>query len=295
MPLRFLLIILLSMVSVARADMILLLSDDKASVTGVAKAIQAAYTEKIEIHNLGGNRNRENEIVQAIQDSSRRQVVAVGLLAAQLARQRLSSKQVVFCQVLNVEEFDLVTPWMRGVSGIPSLTQQFAAWKLLDPGLRRVGVITGRHARYMLEEAEAAARSNGLQLERIEVASDRAVVFAAQDLNARKIQGLWLAPDSSILSQRAILDIMSYSAKNNLQVLAFSPSLLKEGALLSASADFDEIAHVVLDRLRKTAAPAATAEAVAPLGLARIIISGSAASRFGLSVPAKLREQADVQ
>lgn len=297
MRLRFLLIILLLIAGPARANMILLISDDKGAVAAVAKAVQASYVGKIELHNLGGNRSRENEIAQAIQNSPSQQVVAVGLLAAQVARQRLSAKQVVFCQVLNVEEFDLVTPWMKGVSGIPSLAKQFAAWKLLDPELRRIGMITGRHAKYMIDAAEAAARNNGLELEHIEAPSDRAVLAAAQELREKRIQGLWLAPDSSILSQRAILELMVYSVKNNLQVLAFSPALLKEGALLAASSDIDEITRLVLERLKKIASgnTGIPGEAIVPLAGAKIVVNGSAASRFGLSVPPKLKEQPDVQ
>jgi len=294
--LRFLLILLLFAAATARADIILLLSDDRAPVMGVAKAIGVAYGEKIDTYNLGGNRSRENEIVQAILGSTRRQVVAVGLLASQVARERLTSKHVVFCQVLNFEEFDLVTPWMKGVSGIPSLPRQFAAWKQLDPNLRRIGVITGKQTRYMVEEAETAARRHGIEIIHVESPSDRAVLFAAQDLVDKKVQGLWLAPDSSILSQRAILDLMAFSVKNNLQVLAFSPALLKEGALLGATPDFGEIAALVLDRLKKTSdASGVGGEAITPLTSARIVISSSAATRFGLAIPARLREQSDVQ
>lgn len=291
------LVMLLALVSqAAHADIILLLSDDKPSVTGVAKAIVAAYGEKIESYNMGGGLGKESEIVSAIQNSNTRQVVAVGLLAAQLARQRLPSKQVVFCQVLNFEEFDLVTPSIKGVSGIPSLSSQFAAWKLLDPGLRRIGVITGRQTRYMVQEAEAAARRNGMEIVHLEVPADRAVPLAVQELYEKKIHGLWLAPDSSILSRRAILDLMSFSVKNNLQVLAFSPALLKEGAVLSATPDFTEIARLVLDRLKKIAdASAIHDEAITPLTTARIVVNAGAAMRFGLSIPAKLRELADVQ
>lgn len=297
---RFLLVPLLFLIAAlcnpARADIVLLLSDDKAPVVGVAKAIAAAYTEKIDTYNLGGNRGKEHDIVQSILSSSKRQVVAIGLLAAQVARERLYSKHVVFCQVLNFEEFDLVMPWMKGVSGIPSLPRQFAAWKTLDPALRRVGVITGKQTRYMLQEAETAARRNGIEIVHAEAASDRAILFAAQELVDRKIQGLWLAPDSRILSQRAILDLMSFSAKNNLEVLAFSPALLKEGALLGATPDFAEIATLVLDRLKKSNdAAGIPGEPIMPLTTARIVINSSAATRFGLSIPARLKEQVDVQ
>ena len=281
----------------ARADIILLVSDDKGAVAAAAGAVQSAYVGKVEVFSLAGGRTREADIVKAIQASPLTQVVAVGLRAAQVARQRLDGKQVVFCQVLNVEEANLVAPWMKGVSGIPSLTRQFAAWKTLDPNLRRIGLITGQKASYMVAEAEAAARALGIEVEHIAVSSDRAVVPALAELREKRIGGLWLAPDSSILSQRAILDLMAYTVRHNIPVLAFSPALIKEGALLSASADTREIASVAIERLRR-AAPApglVPGEPLTPLSGARITIGAAAAARFGLAVPPKLREQADVQ
>jgi ABC-type uncharacterized transport system substrate-binding protein len=296
MLMRLLLVVLLAVSGTAHADIILLLSDDTPSVSGVGQAIQATYQGKVEIHKLAGNRSRENEIVQTILESESQQVVAVGLLAAQVARQRLYSKQVVFCQVLNFEEFDLVTPWMKGVSAIPSMQRQFAVWKLLDPSLRRVGIVTGRNSRYMVAEAEAAARRAGIDLIHVEAASERAVAFAAQELYDKKIQGIWLAPDSSILSRRAVLDLMSFCVRHGVQVLAFTPALLKEGALISATSDFQEIARNVLDRLkRSTDSSVVIGEPLRPLGNARITVSGLTASRFGLSVSPRLREQADVE
>ncbi len=288
----------LSFAAPARADIIVLASDDKGAVAAATGALQAAYGGgRVITYNLGGSRARETDIVKAIKASSLHQVVAVGLLAAQVARQRLDEKQVVFCQVLNVEEFGLVAPWMKGVSGIPSLSRQFAAWKALDPGLRRIGLITGRHAGYMVAEAQQAAKALGLELDHVAVASDRAVLPALQELRERRIQGLWLAPDSTILSQRTIFDVMAYSVRHNLPVLAFSPALLKEGALLSATADTREIAGVTLDRLRRAGAAgnAVAGEPLEPLAEARITVNAVAAARFGLTISPKVREQADVQ
>lgn len=295
---RLLLLLCLALLPLlARADLIILASDDKGAVATATRAVQAAYGGRVELHSLGGSRARESEIVQAVQASGTQQVVAIGLLAAQVARQRLSGKQVVFCQVLNVEESNLVAPWMKGVSGIPSLARQFALWKQLDPNLRKIGVITGHNARYMVEAAEQAARPLGLEIDHVSVPGDRAVLSALQELRERRIQGLWLAPDSAILSQRTIMDVMAYSVKNNIEVLAFSPALLKEGALMSATADIDEIAHIVVERLKR-AGPnhqQLAGEALSSLPGARISVSVQAASRFGLTLPPKLKEQADVQ
>lgn len=280
----------------ARADIIVLASDDKGAVAAATTALQSAYGAHVELYKLGGSRGHEADIVRAIMASPLNQVVAVGLLAAQVARERLDGKQVVFCQVLNVAEFNLVAPWMKGVSGIPSLARQFAAWKTLDPNLRKIGLITGQHAGYLVDEAEAAARPLGLEIEHVAVTSDRAVLSALQELRERRIGGLWLAPDSSILSQRAILDLMASSVRNNVPVLAFSPALLKEGALLSATADTREIAAMTLERLRKAGPSGGVpGEPLVPLASARITVNAAAAARFGLPISAKLKEQADVQ
>jgi putative ABC transport system substrate-binding protein len=288
-------LLLLAAAGTAHADVILLLSDERPAITGVAQAIAAVYKEKIETFSVAGKASQE-DLVRTIENSPVRQVVAIGLPAAQLARQRLSSKQVVFCQVLNFEEADLVTPWMKGVSGIPSLARQFAVWKLLDPGMQRIGVVTGHNAQYMVAEATQAARRHGVEVVHIEVPSDRAVLVALQELRERNVQGLWLAPDGSVLSQRVIQDVMTFSLKNKLQVLAFSPALLKEGALLAAGQDYSEIARAVAERLRKsTGANGVPGEAIVPLAGARVFVSNTAASRFGLSVSDKVREAADVQ
>jgi putative ABC transport system substrate-binding protein len=296
MALRLLFLALMMMAGTVHASIILLLSDDKPSITGVGQAIQANYAGKIELYNLGGNRHYDNQLAQAILESETPQVIAVGLQAARLARNKLAGKQVVFCQVLNFEDFDLLTPWMKGISALPSLTKQFSAWKQLDPSLRRIGVITGRNNKYLATEAEVAAKRNGLELVHVEAVSERAVLFAAQELYDKKIQGIWLAPDSSILSQRAVIDLMSFSAKHSLQVLSFSSALLKEGALISSAPDFQEIARMAIERLKKWNDAASVPEDdIIPLTGARMIISSTAASRFGLGIPAKLRGQSDVE
>lgn len=288
---------LMLLAAAARADIIVLASDDKGAVGAASAALRAAYSGRVELLSLSGSRARESEIVQSIMDSPRTQVVAVGVLAAQVARLRLAGKQVVFCQVLNVEEGNLVAPWMKGVSALPSLSRQFAAWKAIDPNLRRIGLITGGRAAYMLAEAEAAARALGLEVEHIAVASDRGVLPALQELRERRIQGLWLAPDSTILSQRAIRDVMAYSVRNGLPVLAFSPVLLREGALLSATASPREIAEATLERLRRAEPGSGVmpGDAVSPLAGASVTVSASALARFGLTMPARIREQVNVQ
>lgn len=296
MPFRpFIALFLLLAAHSAQADLILLLSDNKPSITRMAQSIQAIYEGKVQTYNLAGDRNQAGEVINAIKNSDSHQVVAIGLLAAQLARENLSSKQVVFSHILSYEESLLVTPWMKGVSALPSHYKQFNVWKKLNPSLKRVAVITSRRMRNDVWLATEAAISAEVELIHTEVSSDREVMQALKRISGQ-IQGLWLAPDSYILSADLIREIMAYTLRENIQVLAFSPALLREGALLSGTIDVSEAARLVLDRLQQSQGKKnIPGEAELPLSNAIISINGKAAERYGLTISNKLREITHVE
>lgn len=271
-----------------RAEIVIILSDNKPSVMGVAQALRSQAGTRIETVNLGGDRAGAADKLAAVQASPAQQVVAIGLLAAQAARAHLSGKQVVFCQVLNYEDFDLTAPWMKGVSAIPSMQRQFQVWKALNPGLKRVGVLTSRQMWPAIEEAANEARAHNIELVHFEVGSDREVMPALR--RATDIQGLWLAPDSRVLSTGVILEMLSYASRQNIQVLGFSPALLREGALLAGATDNNEIARLVLARLKQAQGmPTIPGEAVMPLASATISVNGGLAGRLGLSIPERIK------
>jgi ABC-type uncharacterized transport system substrate-binding protein len=186
-------------------------------------------------------------VQKKIQSSDIPLVVSIGLPAARVAR-GLSGKRVVFCQVFNYEDTDLVTSWMIGVAATPPVNEQFRVWKQLSPRLKRVGVITGKSLRGLMEEAQAAARENGLELVHVEVRSDKETLYAYKQL-VPKIQGLWLVPDNRVLSREVIRDVMAHSVREGKQVAVFSHQLLALGGLVSAESGYADIAEQVLERL----------------------------------------------
>ena len=274
----------------ARADVLLLVSDNKPSFMMIAEAVRSKYSGQSEIVSLQGNANLTAERLPGLQKHPADLVVAMGLLAAQTARLHLDDKHIVFCQVLNYEQFDLVTPWMKGVSALPSLDKQFAFWKKLNPTLQRVMVFTGGHMGYVVTEATKAARDHGIELSHREISTSRELKMAFDQV-ADSVQGLWLAPDSSILSTQVISDVMMRALKAQIQVLAFSPALLKEGALLSATADENEIINAVLARIREFEVDGAFRKTnVVDLMNAKMQLNERAVQQFNLIVPPHLKE-----
>lgn len=265
----------------------ILLSDNSPAFIGVQRAINKRYPQGVKTYHLGGSES-DAEILKKIQHSDKPILVAVGLPAAKLAS-GLANKKVIFCQVFNYEDIELISPRVKGVAATPPAAEQFRVWKTLAPRLKKVGVITGKNLRSFIVEASAAARENQIDLIHVEVKSDKETFYAYKQL-ARKIQGLWLVPDNRVLSRETIRDIMAYSVKEAKQVSVFSHALLGSGGLLSAESSYADIAEQVLLRVEQAErAKEIPGEPVAALTQANIRINRVMAGRLNLPLPKSLR------
>jgi ABC-type uncharacterized transport system substrate-binding protein len=263
----------------------ILMSDRSPAFVGVQREIEKRYSQRIENYYLGSGETENSAVQKKIQSSDIPLVVSIGLPAARMAR-GLSGKRVVFCQVFNYEDTDLVTPWMKGVAAMPPVNEQFRVWKQLSPRLKKVGVITGKNLSGLMEEAQAAARENGLELIHVEARSDKETLYAYKQL-VPKIQGLWLVPDNRVLSREVIRDVMAHSVRAGKQVAVFSHQLLALGGLVSSESDYVDIAEQVLERLKQ--AHKETGAPIIPLARATIRINTVMAKRLNLALPKTLR------
>ncbi|MFQ6023794.1 MAG: ABC transporter substrate binding protein [Acidiferrobacterales bacterium] len=266
-----------------------LISNDVPAYTRVANELAASLKQRAKIYRLSGEPTASSTVVKQVQSSSRRQVVAIGLLAARAARQ-LTGKQVIFCQVFNYQDYHLVTPWMKGVSMVPQLSGLFNVWKALDPGLQQVGVITGRNHEPIVNQARRAAQPYGIRIIHRVVSSDKEMLHAFKQL-APDIQGLWLLPDNRVLSPQVIRTIMSYSVKQGKQVSVLHPQLLKIGGLISVKTrDADVAAHVLARLQQAQGQPNIPGPDVVPPSRVQLQINSVMAKRLGLVIPQQYRQ-----
>ncbi len=257
----------------------------------MANAITKKWKQGIDIHKLKDGLDVTGEVQQKIQRSNRQIVVAIGLPAALVAR-KLAGKRVIFCQVFNYEDYDLITPWMKGVSAIPPVARQFQTWKKIDPTLTKVGVITGKNLHSLLQEAQTAAKDNQITLSHIEVGSDLEMLYAFKRLSG-EIQALWLVPDNRVLSRKILRDLLSTAYRQGKQVLVFSEQLLPLGGLISVENDHADIANQVLARVSRAAAEnisTLSGADILPLTKFKIRINATLVKRFGLTPPEEFRE-----
>lgn len=185
----------------------------------------------------------------ALERAAPDQIVAIGLEAALLAKPMAQpARPVVFCQVFNHVEHELMSPQVHGVAVFPSFRKTFATWRALAPAVREIMVFTGPGFDRVLTEAAAAASRYGITLTHRSVNSDKEFLYQYKRMSATA-DGLWLLPDNRILSRNTIQDVMSYSVRNGKQVAVFSEQLLRLGGLFSVVSSPEEIAAKVLQRL----------------------------------------------
>jgi ABC-type uncharacterized transport system substrate-binding protein len=272
--------------------LIVLLSDSTPAFAGVQREIVKNYPQRVTTYTVG-DESTYPALQKKIESSPEPVVVAVGLPSALLAR-GLSGKKVIFCQVFNYEDAELVTPWMKGVAATAPVNEQFRVWKVLNPRLTKVGVVTGKNLHGLMENAKAAAKEYKISLEHVEVRSDKETLYAYKKLKP-EMQGLWLVPDNRVLSRDVILDIMAHSVKEGKQVAVFGHELLGLGGLISAETSYTDIANQVLMRVRQAQeASGVPGEPVIPLTRADIRINMVMAKRLNLKIPGTLQRVAYV-
>jgi ABC-type uncharacterized transport system substrate-binding protein len=268
----------------------ILLSDNIPVFASIAKELQQRvggghYT----IHNLHGRPGDGRRVKAEIARSDAKQLVAIGLLAAKVARE-IEGQRMVFCQVFNYQDHDLISATSKGVSFLPPFDLQVEAWRELSPELRNVGVIAGPNQEGLIAEIRRAAEKQKIELLSRTVNSDKEALLAFRRLTPN-IQGLWLLPDNRILSPQVIREIMSYSAKHRTQLVVFGDALLGMGALISITSNDADVADQVLTRLSRVARNGNLAgPEMVPLTQMQTKINLEVARHLGLTVPERFAQ-----
>lgn len=206
-------------------------------------------SEDYSIYDLADTSLTPRAVFARIAESNPEIVIAIGLRAATVAKS-YSHVPVVFCQVFNVTDNNLVSDNQKGVAALPPLELQVKAWKDLNPNLRSVGAILGSGHESLIEEANQAADAAGLRLHYRIARSDRETLYMFNRLTP-DIDGFWLFPDNRVLSPAVLREILSYASRHRVQVAVFNPALLDFGAALSTTSVDSDIAATVVSVARR--------------------------------------------
>lgn len=201
------------------------------------------------VYDLADSSMTPRELFADIEKADTQIVFAIGLRAATVAK-AYAKVPVVFCQVFNVVDNDLISARVKGVAALPPLALQIGAWKEVNPGLEKIGAILGTGHDSLVLEATRAAETAGLILHHRVAKSDRETLYLFNRL-APNIDGFWLFPDNRILSPTVLRQMLDYASRHDVQVAVFNPNLLELGATLSATSVESDVAATVVAVARR--------------------------------------------
>ncbi len=209
----------------------------------------AGHFENHSVYDLSDESLPPVAIMRSINDSDATTVVAIGLRAAQSAVS-MSDSPVVFSQIFNHQEYDLLNENSRGVAALPPMEAQLAAWKQVEPGISRIGIIIGEGHEDLLDSAQIAADKHDVELDVRIAHSDQETLYLFRRMT-RDIDGFWLFPDNRILSARVLTEMLEDSNRHSVTVVVPNDSMLKIGAAISISTVPADIAATIANVLRR--------------------------------------------
>lgn len=209
-------------------------------------------------------------VLRVINDSTPGAVVAIGLRAAQ-SSVAMSESPVIFSQVFNYHDHDLLNENTRGVAPLAPLDAQLAAWTQIDPTISRIGIIVGAGHDALIEEAQLAAQKHGLELQIRIANSDQETLYLFRRM-VHDIDGFWLFPDNRILSNRSLQEILRTAKRQRVTVAVPNESMLKMGADISLASEAEDIAATIVGIIRKIQSDGLkNVRPVSPLSAIRVV------------------------
>lgn len=192
-------------------------------------------------YDMRGDPELGKKLARKIRASDASLVLAVGLKAALAAQIEIGDIPIVYMMILDPSKHHLSAPNMTGTLLEIPPERQFKTLRSLLPSLRQLGVLfdpvkTGSR----IKETTAYAAASGFKLVEFPIGSEKEVPQQLRTLLATT-DGLWLVPDSTVLTAESVGFILESAIARHVPVIGFSPEMTRMGALLSISVSYSDV------------------------------------------------------
>jgi len=280
----------------ARAqDIVILKSHDLEPFNQAMAGFVAACPMRVTEYDLRGTKKEESSIIQRLTAAKPRLIVAIGPLAAQVAREHLQDIPLIFVMVSNPPKHGLQGANLAGVSLDIPVPMQLARYKALVPTLKTLGVIYDpAKTDAMVTEARGTVATLGLQLLAAPVSTPKEVPAALRSLLG-KIDALWMVPDDTVVTPESFKFLLLTAFENNLPFVTVSDIFVEAGALASLSPDYTDVGRqgcqLATDLESGRLHPAEVM--VVPPAKVNLAINLKTASKIGLQLPPEVIQSAN--
>jgi putative ABC transport system substrate-binding protein len=261
------------------------------AVAGFRAAIGGSAT--ITEYDMQGDVARGRRLARKVRASNADLVLAVGIKAALAAKLEIVDIPILYCMVLDPEKNGLTAPNMVGITLEISVDRQLKEMRSVLPGLKRLGVLydpekTGQ----FVDDARRIAKAYGVELIARPVRSEKEVPAGLRSL-IPQIDALWLIPDSTVLTEESINFLLTTTLDSNIPVMGFSSELVRSGALVALSVNYEEVGRQAAVLERKVLAAQIKAPASFPPEKLRLALNLKTGKFLGVQIPTEVLNRAD--
>jgi putative ABC transport system substrate-binding protein len=267
-------------------------SSDLPVYTRTVEAIRRAYPESLTEVTLTDL--PPDQAIERVGAGNPEIVVAVGLKAATLVRDRMPRVPMVYCMVPSPERHDLVGSRITGVSADIPPVLELTLLHETAPDARRVGVIVGRNSDDWLKLAEPAAAKVGVILEVARVGSIDQLGPRVRAL-LDHVDALWMPADADVATPEAFRFAMAEALKHRLPFFTFAPALVRAGAYAAATPDLDWVAGRIVEAVRRVQSGERAGDVPSTeVKRVKLVANLSTARALGRELPATLLRDAEL-
>ena len=270
---------------VGAAEVALLKSSDVAAWRPTLDAFRkGASAHTITEFDLRGDRSEGERVLGALKGRGAI-LVALGPMAAQVARQFLPDSPLIFGMVQDPGKIGLNGPTISGVAFSVPVKNQLAAFRMVFPRGTRVGLMSSDDR--MVQEAQKAATVVRVNVTARTVASEKDVPSVLRTLlkGPDAVDALWIPADPVLLADETRRFILSETLKEGKPVFSFSPALVAEGALVSDGPDLVSVGEQLAELVNRTVAGDKTARGTVLVPRAELVINKKIADKLRIEIP----------
>lgn len=280
--------------SLVAAEVAVLKSSDVPAWRPTIEAMRrTASGHNLTEYDLRGERGEAERVATGLKGKAGL-LVAMGPLAAQVAKDILPELPLVYCLVQDPGRLGIPAS-AAGVAFQTPIKNQLAAFRLVYPRGVRVGVIYGDPGvARLVEEAQKAAVVVRITVVARLVGSDKDVPSTLRSLlkGDDAVDALWIPPDPLLLGDETRRFLLTETLKAAKPVYSFSSALVSEGALASNGPNLASVGEQVGELVNRFASGDRTARGALLVPRAELVINKKIADKMKIEIPAEALAEA---
>ena len=239
-------------------------------------------------------------IVEDIKEKKPDLILTIGTEATQkIWDEEIRNIPVIFLMVLDPEKNGFVkrnqkpgNNFTGSAMKIP-VNMYLKAIKSVFPEVEKIGVIYNpSDAEKVIERADFFAQTNEIELMWVSVLSPKNLPDALEGL-VREVDLLWIIPNNIAIGEQSMRYILSVTFKKRIPVMGYAIHIVKKGALMGLSCDYEDIGRQggeLFWQVLNGAKPATL-----PVSLPRkalLSVNARVAERMEIDIPTQVLEEA---